>query len=102
MVSQEELEYAIARYKARQAGQEFEDVVPTAQGSVVADADELGADAYQVDESMSEGVEAYQDADADFVEPEAEVEGVPHHVQSLSDSSLIELGDEGYDPDRDR
>ncbi len=100
MVSQEELEYAIARYKARQAGQEFEDVVPTAQGNVVAEPDELSADAYQVDESMSEGVEAYQDAD--LVEPEGELEGVPHHVQSLSDSSLIELGDEGYDPDRDR
>ena len=98
MVSQEELEYAIARFKAREAGEEFAEAVPTAPAVGSAEDEELGDDAFQVEDEPDE-LQSYAQP-FDDTQGEAGGEGVPHQVQSISDSSLIELGDEAYDHDR--
>lgn len=88
MISQQELESAIRRWKARQAGEDFQDSEPTAQGaSVVAVAAYASVEPeYDVDEAM-----AYESQGADG--------GVPQYVPSMSDSSLIELDPDAGDPD---
>ena len=100
MVSQEELEFAIARFKARESGREFAEVVPTAPTGAVAMAEdeELSADAYQVEDEL-EDVDAYAQPDEDTASAYGGAAD-PDHVQSMSDSSLIELGDDAYDPER--
>jgi len=104
MVSQEELEYAIARYKAREAGEDFAEAVPSGQLrglALVEGEEELSADAYQMEDGAEE-LDAYAQAYDTEDLPAEGGGGVPHHVHSLSDSSLIEMGEEGYDPERDR
>ncbi len=99
MVSQEELEYAIARYKARQAGQAFEERTPPPRAVIAAAAaEEVDADAYQVDDNMTESASYSEQALAEGYGGE----GVPQYVASMSDSSLIELGEDSLDPDVDR
>lgn len=98
MVSQEELEYAIARFKARQSGEAFDEPAPRAQSTYIARAEEVEADAYQVEDSVGEADVYAQEALAEGYGGE----GVPQYVSSLSDSSLIELGEESLDPDPER
>ncbi|MDX2021478.1 MAG: hypothetical protein SF187_14645 [Deltaproteobacteria bacterium] len=88
MISQQELESAIRRWKARQAGQDFQDAEPTGQGAtVVAVAAYASVEPeYDVDEGM-----AYETQSVDG--------GVPEYVPSMSDSSLIELDPDAGDPD---
>ena len=88
MISQQELESAIRRWKARQAGQDFQDAEPTAQGAaaVPVAAYESAEAEYDVDEGM-----AYEAQDADG--------GVPQYVPAMTDSSLIELDPDASDPD---
>ncbi len=92
MISQEELEYAIKRFKARQAGADF-DAQPPAQGAAAAGY--TGGQEYQVDEGVTEDADTYATVDEDGEIPE----GVPQYVQSMSDSSLIELEGDVGDPD---
>lgn len=95
MISQEELEYAIARYKARLGGHDLERPTPPVVAGMAPE--ELEADAYQVEESAS--FVAYSNAAT--VAPYGG-DSVPQYVPSMSDSSLIELGDDAIDPDNER
>lgn len=91
MISQQELEFAIKRWKARQAGADFADSEATADGlpAVAPAYDEPQMTEYDVDDDMaveSETAAGHQG-------------GVPQFVPSLSDSSLIELDPDVGDPD---
>ncbi len=93
MISQEELEYAISRFKARQAGVDFDPQGAAAHGAGAAAY--VGGQEYQVDESLTEDAETYATVDDEGEIPE----GVPQYVESMSDSSLIELEGDVGDPD---
>lgn len=88
MISQQELESAIRRWKARQAGGDFQESEATAQGAMAVSAEAYAnvEPEYDVDEAM-----AYESQGADG--------GVPQYVPSMSDSSLIELDPDAGDPD---
>lgn len=92
MISQQELESAIKRWKARQAGEDFADAEATAEGvRALPTATYGGPDTpeYDVDDGMS-------------VEASESQGGVPEFVPSLSDSSLIDLDPDVGEPDERR
>jgi hypothetical protein len=91
MISQQELDTAIKRWKLRKSGGEFQDPEATADLlRAVPPAYEAPAmDEYEVDDSLSVDAETPGPVDG----------GVPQYVPALSDSSLIELDPDVGDSD---
>lgn len=94
MISQQELESAIKRWKSRQAGEDFADAEATFEGvralpTAMSTYGEPETPEYDVDDGMS-------------VEASESQGGVPEFVPSLSDSSLIDLDPDVGDSDERR
>lgn len=93
MISQQELDTAIKRWKLRKSGGEFQDSEVTADlvRAVPPAYEAPDMTEYEVDDSLTVDAETPGHADG----------GVPQFVPSLSDSSLIELdADVGDNDDR--